>query len=257
MVEFSLWEKIKTVFNLIFTSPLFLILLFGIILMIVDIKLISKKDKKTKVIYAILSLVIVGLLLQSYFDSLLNIFDIIAKNIVSFIYFPTVLEYIIMLIISLIILFISIFNKKINHKVKIVNSFVCIINAFLFFLILDQISASNVDLSKMVSIYTNDKLMILFELSIGIFVLWIIGLIIYKIINAIIHKNDVNNFYEEPELPKTIEELRKENLATPPKVEYVVVEKKNENDMFTLDDYKKMRALLEVIKENQNKTGSK
>src|SRR5574344_1692794 len=113
MVEFSLWEKIKTVFNLIFTSPLFLILLFGIILMIVDIKLISKKDKKTKVIYAILSLVIVGLLLQSYFDSLLNIFDIIAKNIVSFIYFPTVLEYIIMLIISLIILFISIFNKKI------------------------------------------------------------------------------------------------------------------------------------------------
>src|SRR5574344_322480 len=250
MVEFSLWEKIKTVFNLIFTSPLFLILLFGIILMIVDIKLISKKDKKTKVIYAILSLVIVGLLLQSYFDSLLNIFDIIAKNIVSFIYFPTVLEYIIML-------FISFFNKKINHKVKIVNSFVCIINAFLFFLILDQISASNVDLSKMVSIYTNDKLMILFELSIGIFVLWIIGLIIYKIINAIIHKNDVNNFYEEPELHKTIEELRKENLATTHKVEYVVVEKKNENDMFNLDDYKKMRALLEVIKENQNKTGSK
>src|SRR5574344_1998383 len=159
MVEFSLLKKIKTVFNLIFSSPLFLILLFGIVLMIVDLKFISKKDKKTKIIYTLLSIAIIGLLLNSYFSSILSIFDTIAKNIVAFIYFVIVLEYIIMLLISLFILIFSVVSKKINSKVRVINSFICIINAFLFLLILDQISSSNVDLSNKVSIYTNDNLM--------------------------------------------------------------------------------------------------
>src|SRR5574344_871971 len=140
MVEFSLWEKIRAVFNLIFSSPLFLILLFGIILMIVDIKFISKKEKKTKIIYIVISLLIIILLLQTYFNSLLNIFDIISKNIVAFIYFPIFLEYVIMLVISLGIMIYSITSKKINPKVRIATSFAFIINIFLFFLILDQIN---------------------------------------------------------------------------------------------------------------------
>ena len=48
MVEFTLLEKIRTIFNLIFSSPLFLVLLFGLVLILVDIKFISKKDNKTK-----------------------------------------------------------------------------------------------------------------------------------------------------------------------------------------------------------------
>ena len=60
------------------------------------------------------------------------------------------------------------------------------------------------------------------------------------------------NFYEEPELPKTIEEVRRQ-VVYEPKVEYVVVEKKSDNDMFTLEEYRQMRAILEVIKENQKK----
>ena len=56
------------------------------------------------------------------------------------------------------------------------------------------------------------------------------------------------NFYEEPELPKTIEEVRRQ-VVYEPKVEYVVVEKKSDNDMFTLEEYRQMRAILEVIKE--------
>ena len=43
----------------------------------------------------------------------------------------------------------------------------------------------------------------------------------------------------------------KEEPKPEPKIEYVVVEKKNDNDMFTLEEYRQMRAILEVIKENQ------
>ena len=55
-----------------------------------------------------------------------------------------------------------------------------------------------------------------------------------------------NIFKEEP---KPIDPPKKPE----PKIEYVVVEKKNDNDMFTLDEYRQMRAILEVIKENQKK----
>lgn len=262
MVEFSLWEKIKTTFNLIFSTPLFLILLFGFALMFVDYFFISKKSKKVKIIYLGLSLIMIILLLQNYFDSLFNVFDIIAKNIVAIVYFPSVLEYILMLLISLIIILFSLFNKEINKKIKVINLSTFFVNNFLFFMILDEISKKNIDLSNKISIYSNENLMVLFELSMGIFIIWVVGLLLYKIINKIIHKNDpknnvvntvTDNFYEEPELPKTIEELRKEELIPEPKIEYVVVEKDKE-DMFTLEEYKELRKLLEQMKNNKKES---
>lgn len=250
MVEYTLLEKIRTVFNLVTNSPLFLILLFGILLMIIDILFISKKDKKTKKIYAIVSVIIVILFMNSYLESITSILDTIAKNIVAMIYFPTILQYIIMLLVSLIILAISIFSKKINNIVRRVNIFVLVINGFLFFLILDQISGSNVDLSNKISIYSSTLLMILLELSIFIFIVWITGLILYKIIKKLSHdKNEevtfnTPSFYESPVLPHSFEELQRPL----PEVEYIVIEKEvNNKEIFTLEEYKKMKELLEIM----------
>ena len=132
------------------------------------------------------------------------------------------------------------------------NALAFISNSYIFFLILDEIENAKVDLSSKISIYTNDHLMILFEISLGIFIVWIVALMLIKIIKVLSKPKMEENFYEEPELPKTIEEVRKQ-VVYEPKVEYVVVEKKNDNDMFTLDEYRQMRAILEVIKENQKK----
>ena len=254
MVEMSLLERLKLTLNLVFSSPLFLVLIFGFILMLVDIYFISKKSKRTKVIYLVVSLIIICLLLQNYFNPLFSVFDTIFKNIVTIIYFPSVLEYILILLISLIILLVSTINKKTNGKVKFINLIVFSINMFIFFLILDQIQNNKIDLTNKVSIYSNANLMALFELSVIIFTIWIIGLILYKIIKKLTYKDEeTNNFYEEPKLPKTIEELRKEELIPPPQIEYIVVEKKNDNDMFTLDEYKQLRKVLELMKEEQEK----
>ncbi len=255
MLELTLLERIKVTLSLVISSPLFLVLLLGITLMLVDVYFISKKSKKVKIAYIIVSLLIVGLLSHNYLEPLLSVLDTIGKNIITIIYFPSVLEYMLILIASLIILIISAVSKKTNKHVKVVNLIVFIVNIFIFFLILDELSKNKVDLTNKVSIYSNEILMSLFELSVIIFALWIIGLVIYKIINKLIHKNDSSdvNFYEEPVLPQSIEELRKEILTPPPSVEYIVVEKKNDNDMFTLEEYRQMKKILEYIKENQKK----
>ena len=132
------------------------------------------------------------------------------------------------------------------------NALAFISNSYIFFLILDEIENSKVDLSSKISIYTNYHLMILFEISLGIFIIWMVILILIKIIKMLSKPKVEENFYEEPELPKTIEEVRRQ-VVYEPKVEYVVVEKKSDNDMFTLEEYRQMRAILEVIKENQKK----
>lgn len=257
MVEYSLLDKIKTVFNLVVDSPLFLILLLGIILMIVDILLISKKDRKTKIIYTIISFILIIFFMNSYLESLLKIFDTIIKNVVAIIYFPTVLEYVLMLIISIIILIVSIFSKRMNKIIKRINAFVLITNSFIFFLILDEIASSEVDLTNKISIYTNSSLMMLLELSLTIFIVWIIGLVLYKTIKVLSPKEKngevvnlkTGTFYDEPILPKKLEDLKKPN----PKIEYVIVEKQKEDEIFSLEEYRQMRALLELIKNNKKK----
>ena len=133
------------------------------------------------------------------------------------------------------------------------NLLIFIIELFLFFLILDEISKNKIDLANKISVYSNVNLMALFELSVIIFAIWMIILVLYKIIYKLTHKNEIlvnsNSFYEEPELPKTIEELRKEELVPPPQIEYIVVEKKNDNDMFTLEEYRALKKLLEDMKK--------
>lgn len=254
MVEYTLLDKIKTVFNLVIESPLFLILLLGIILMVVDILFISKKDRKTKIIYTIVSFILVIFFMNSYVESLLKIFDTIAKNIVAIVYFPTVLQYILMLIISIIILIVSIVSKKMNKIIKRINAFVLIANSFLFFLILDEIANSNVDLSNKVSIYTNSSLMMLLELSLIIFFIWIIGLILYKIIKIVSPKEKLKEvkfqtgtFYDEIVLPKRIQDLKKPNLT----IENEIMAKQKEEEIFSLEDYRQMRALLELLKSKK------
>ncbi|MDD4706186.1 MAG: hypothetical protein PHS24_03120 [Bacilli bacterium] len=252
MIEYTLLERVKTLFNLITNSPLFLILLFGILLMIIDIMFISKADKKTKIIYAIVSIIIVILLMNSYFNSLISLFDIIAKNIVSIIYFPTMLQYILMLLISLIILIFNVTSKKINLNVKRINIAVLITNIFLFFLILDQINNNNVDLASKISIYSNSVLMILLELSLALFVIWIIGLILYKIIRKLSLKEkvervtfDSQTFYDEPILPDNVSYLQKNKL----KEECLINQMNKKEELFTLDEYKQMKKILELIKK--------
>jgi len=249
------------VYHLVLESPLFLVLILGVSLMLIDALYISRTSKKTKTTYIIISLAVVFLLMYSYLESVSDIIDGVVKNFVALIYFPTILEYIITLLISFIILIYSFISSKMKAIIKRINLLVFVINLFLFFLVIDQISRYDVDLSDRVSIYTNSNLMILLELSLIIFIVWMIGLVLYKIINVLILKtekekedkvnlNTGNNFYQEPNLPSTMEELRNESFNSEPKIEYIYVEKEKE-EIFSLEEYKEMKDLLEIIKKQK------
>ena len=93
--------------------------------------------------------------------------------------------------------------------------------------------------------------MILLELSILIFVIWIISLILYLIIKKLQNKKTIeetNMFYEKPKLPEKFEELQMPKRKT----EYVTIEREKTDELFTLEEYKKMRELLEHINKDKD-----
>ena len=288
MVELSLIEKIKTLFTLIFSSSLFLILLLGIFIILVDVFYISKQSRKVKIMYLIVSVIVMAILLITYFEEFLKFIDVLNKNIVMLINFPSLLQYTIIIFITLIIMIISIFNKKMNRILSRINIGVFIADLFIFFLILDQINKTNIDLSNKINIYSNKNLMVLFEISMIIFVIWLFGLLIYKICSVLITKNksskvimdnnEVNlsereevtkedneeeielpkrrddgtiiNLYEEPEMPRTIEELRKERVLEN------ITKKFDDNQsmidgLFTVEEYKELSKLLHDMEKNK------
>lgn len=249
MINYTLWEKIVIFSKIIINSPLFLIILLGIVLMFIDLLFVSKKDPKTKYLYLGIGTLLIGLLIYTYFSSFLEVIDSINKSLITFIYFPTVLEYMIILVIMILVILFSVFSKKSNNKIKVINSLVSAINILIFFIILDQIAKLDVDLTNKLTIYSNSNLMTLFEISIIIFIAWLTGVIIIKIIHKLIKREVVlpviDNFYEEPELPATIEELRKENKSN----EYLMIDK-----VFTLDEYYQIKELLLALKNIQNKS---
>lgn len=289
MVELSLVEKIKTLFTLIFSSSLFFILLLGIFIILVDIFYISKQSKKVKTMYLIVSITVIGILLITYFEEFLQFINVLNKNIVMLINFPSLLQYTVIIFITLIIMIISIFNKKINRVISRINIGVFIADLFIFFLILDQISKTNIDLSNKINIYSNTNLMVLFEISMIIFVLWLVGLLIYKICSVLISRNKsskvimdnneanlseseegtkegneeeeielpkrkedgtIINLYEEPEMPRTIEELRKERVLE--NLTKKFDEKSNMIDgLFTVEEYKELSKLLHDMQKNK------
>ena len=288
MVELSLIEKIKTLFTLIFSSSLFLILLLGIFIILVDVFYISKQSRKVKIMYLIVSVIVMAILLITYFEEFLKFIDVLNKNIVMLINFPSLLQYTVIIFITLIIMIISIFNKKMNRILSRINIGVFIADLFIFFLILDQINKTNIDLSNKINIYSNKNLMVLFEISMIIFVIWLFGLLTYKICSVLITKNksskvimdnnEVNlsereeapkgdneeeielpkrrddgtiiNLYEEPEMPRTIEELRKERVLEN------LTKKFDDNQsmidgLFTVEEYKELSKLLHDMKKNK------
>lgn len=288
MVELSLIEKIKILFTLIFSSSLFLILLLGIFIILVDVFYISKQSRKVKIMYLIVSVIVMAILLITYFEEFLKFIDVLNKNIVMLINFPSLLQYTVIIFITLIIMIISIFNKKMNRILSRINIGVFIADLFIFFLILDQINKTNIDLSNKINIYSNKNLMVLFEISMIIFVIWLFGLLTYKICSVLITRNksskvimdnnEVNlsereeatkedneeeielpkrrddgtiiNLYEEPEMPRTIEELRKERVLEN------LTKKFDDNQsmidgLFTVEEYKELSKLLHDMKKNK------
>jgi hypothetical protein len=150
------------------------------------------------------SLLLLGFYLVNYINTLKVFVDNVSTKLLDLIYFPTTLEFIIVVILSIII---SIYTLVKSNKtsLKIVNILVPTIISFLFFCIIENVNTLELDFNEF-SVFTNSTLMSLHELAMGLFISWIIGLILYKVDEYVINKA-VNEVYETDYNYKTVNAL--------------------------------------------------
>lgn len=196
MNDFSLVEKISILMELISSSTLFLICsIMCIVLLLFFIVCIVLNKKINKWIFIILSAFICMIILINYGEIIIKILDAIIDSVFMALYFPSLPIYMIVLIISNVFLIISLFSKKLTKSKKIINITNGLILDFLLILIIEIVSRNKIDIYEQVTLYSNRYLLVLLELSMGIFVSW---LLISLIISA---KNKLKK-YDSNELPE-------------------------------------------------------
>ena len=258
MSPLSLITKLQTVFNLITSRNLYLMILVLIIfLTIIFITTNGSNRKQSRRTYILLYLAGFIFIALQYGSSFMTLVDYAINEVFITYYFPNIVIYLLMLIVTNIILFKTIFSNKADFRLKVINACAFGLIMYLFILAISQVSNLQLDVFNITELYSSNAVRSLLELSMLIFVFWIVVLGVYYLIRKyqykhnlikvesftnynIIHDFDVKEAYKVPKKPLIVEK-KEENTS----------EVSLLNQEFTLDEYKLMVKILKEGKEKE------
>ena len=185
MTYTTIFEKLLCLFNMISTSWVY-IAFSSISILLVALLVFKKISKKVCVtLMLFLTKLVLGYTIYIYYEDVNNLINLIVDNIFLNIYFPSFYVYLFILILINIVGIYSLLKPKLEKSYKIINTTCLIISNFILALILEVISVNNIEIFKKESIFTNTNLVTLLELSINIFIIWLISLASMFLINII------------------------------------------------------------------------
>lgn len=178
MSYLSIAEKFKILFDMILDFK-FIFIFLGVLVIATFLYLIKKIDNRKYIMIITLSLLLIlGIDIVINYKELAEVFDNFMTIFFSNIYFPSVYVYVGTLLIVAIAFITSMFNKMLNKVYKIINGITFVMNNILLAIILNIIAKNKIDVFTPNSLYTNINLVAVLEISIGLFVLWILSLIV-------------------------------------------------------------------------------
>lgn len=177
MVDTTLINKISLVYKFLSDNSFIGLILLLILVIVMDL-MYGRNKKETKILYLVIILLMVVFILLSYYKPFINIVDVYISNVFRLAYFPSIIEYFSMILITVIIEIVSF--RKCNKILKNINLWIGLVIECLFIVNVVAMNGITVDLNTITSIYENDLLLSLFQLSGIIFMLWIImNLLVY------------------------------------------------------------------------------
>lgn len=186
----SLIEKIGLVIKNAFSSfmgiEMFLIILLLFLYLVLNIK---KNNKIVLWSFVIGFIVFMTVIVVMNFDYATYSIDYLLKAIMKYIYFPSTVVYFLIVVLSLVFILISNFSKMPYYKRVLDISFFSIIY-FLFFNFIAAIDEYKLDLADKVSLYSNNLVLSIVQISNLVFVIWIIVILFYKLYNYFKNKYD-------------------------------------------------------------------
>ena len=178
MSYLSIVEKFKILFDMILDVK-FIFIFLGVLVIATFLYLIKKIDNRKYIMIITLSLLLIlGIDIVINYKELAEVFDNFMTIFFSNIYFPSVYVYVGTLLIVAIAFITSMFNKMLNKIYKIINGITFVMNNILLTIILNIIAKNKIDVFTPNELYTNINLVAVLEISIGLFVLWVLSLIV-------------------------------------------------------------------------------
>ena len=217
-------EQFKTLFEIIKTDSSFLKIFIGIIMIIVLVSSIIKMNKKFKKSIFIVSYIgVLASIIYTYSNKLLTLYDYLVEYIVSNVLFPNLALYLLMLLVTNIIVIKSILSNKVKTYVKSINiTGFGIIQVFLYFIVRNIID-NNINIYERLSIYTNNDLLVLINLSMQSFLIWMVVLLVIKLVDYLMSINDIKNNNKVIENNLVIEEEQILEEYIPIKKHYEII----------------------------------
>ncbi len=173
MVNIPLTERLKEIANLVssqsFYITLFVILILTISALIINVKV---KSQAPKYIAAIVYIGMTILVLARYGHYVLTFNDSIVEKFFKAFYFPNLVVYISMLVISLLLMLVNIIDKNFSLFAKIINSVAFFLIWFLFILLVDTVKKTELNFYDVKELYSDQTVMILLQASTAIFAVW-------------------------------------------------------------------------------------
>ena len=229
MQRLTLIEVLKNVFGTLVNSEVFSLLLFEAAIFLVALVFSKLMDKKKVIKTSIFaSLIVAVFYLSNYFSTVVTFVNNVSTRLVEMIYFPTTLEFVVVMIISFIIMITTLLSKKTSKVLKVINSILPISISFILFTIIEVINTNNIAFDEF-SVFTDPVLTSLYQMGMGLFITWLLGLIIYKIDMFIINRVSLNKEVEET---KPLEDTKLVTVKLPK--DYEVKESDLEDDFIEL-----------------------
>ena len=173
MVNIPLTERLKEIANLVssqsFYITLFVILILTISALIINVKV---KSQAPKYIAAIVYIGMTILVLARYGHYVLTFNDSIVEKFFKAFYFPNLVVYISMLVISLLLMLVNIIDKNFSLFTKIINSVAFFLIWFLFILLVDIVKKTGLNFYDVKELYSDQTVMILLQASTAVFAVW-------------------------------------------------------------------------------------
>ena len=196
-MSYTFLDRIKILSNLIISSPFFISIVVIFLLTTFVLLLYGRiKNKILKYIASFGYLLIAVLILIKYGSSILNLSDSLVDQVFSFLYFPNLIAYVCMIILTILIIIYTFVNKKTKFFIKTFNVITFVFIMILFVLTLDVIVRNDINIYDKVEVFSNETIVVLIEMSTFIFAIWTISLFINYIVNVINEKLEKNKFHE-------------------------------------------------------------
>ena len=198
MNDFTLVEKLKILMDVILSSPLFLILcICAVIIAIFLIFRLSLDNKRNRIAFISCWVVMLLAIIIKYFGIFAELMDNMFNMIFEALYFPSLSTYLMILIVSNFFLIYSVIPKKVDLKHKLLNIFTAIIIDAFLVMIMEIVSTNKISIYDKVTLYSNNKLLVLLELSTSVFTSWIL-------LNLLISAHRKLKKYDEKAMPELI-----------------------------------------------------